>query len=205
MPLDVGRHEGVLLREADHRLRNVLAVVDAITRQTLRGSDTYRQLAESLSVRFSALASANDVFRAGDDTGATIGETVENALTPFGDFSGGRVSIGGPKIRLGASLTLALRLTVHELSTNALKHGALADEHGQLAIAWSYMGDARDAFRFMWTEASARTVRPPTRTGFGTRMIGHVLASHALEGPELRYEADGVRFAFTARAHTDAA
>ena len=92
--------------------------------------------------------------------GATVlvGETVETALRPFGGASE-RISAGGPVIRLGAGLTLALRLTLHELSTDALKHGALSDEHGRLAVAWDYVGGARDVFRFRWTKAGARAIR----------------------------------------------
>ena len=189
----------LLLGEAEHRLRNVLALVEAITRQMLRGSEAYREFAETLSLRFSALASANDVFRTGEAGGATIGETVEKALMPFGGLSNKRISIGGPAIQLTAGLTLALRMTVHELCTNALKHGALSDDHGRLAVTWSYVGHAQDTFSFRWTESSARTVRPPTRPGFGTQMIAHVLTTHALQGPEVRYEACGVKFSFAAR------
>ena len=184
--------------ELTHRLRNVLALVDAITRQTLIRSAADRAIAATLSKRFAALAAVNDVFLPGSCS-ADICDTVRDALAPFIQISDERIVVDGPPIVLDATLSLALRMILHELATNAVKHGALSDASGRLSIAWACSSTSRDAFSFSWIERSGFEIQPPTRRGFGTTLIGRVLRDHVDQLPEVNFDPDGVRFEFTAR------
>ena len=184
--------------ELHHRLCNLLAVVDAITRRTLVNSAQERAVAETLSIRFAAIAAANDVFRVEAESG-DIRDIVEDALSPFGLAWDGRIAVIGPSIVVGAALSLALKMVLHELATNAIKHGALSDERGRLVVTWTFSSPSCDAVSFRWVERSGFELLPQRRRGFGTTMIGRVLERHVDRPPEATFSAEGIRFAFTAR------
>ena len=169
-------------------------------RQTLRESYVHSRLADLLSVRFSALACADEVFSRPNARSATIGDTIARTIKPFDTLLNGRVSIVGPDVLVGPDLILAVRLTVHELLTNALKYGALSETQGRVAIEWRILDAARCNFRFRWSEFGVKRIRSPSPQGFGMRMIERVLARHVLDGLAVGYEPEGFRFAFTGQA-----
>lgn len=186
--------------ELEHRFRNLLAVVDAITRQTLGSSEAGRGVAKTLSRRIAALASANDLIRAEPTDARRIGELVEAALTPFGDGSSGQISGGGPDMVLEGGFALALTMVLHELATNALKHGALSVQGGRVSLCWRFTGPAEDEFTFAWVESDGPKLRAPAGPqSFGLWMIQHALAPHVRATPEHQHRPEGVAFTFTAR------
>ena len=189
----------VFSHEADHRLRNLVAVMSAITRRTLNRSDSDRALAETLSLRFAAIAAANNVLIAGSRC-ADICDVVADALAPFGLSWDDRILIAGPNLVIDPAFTVSLRMVLHELATNAVKHGALADNDGRLMVSWSCPSSDPVAFAFCWEERCAAALEPPDDRGFGTAMISRVLARHVDAPPEAVFHPSGIRFQFKARA-----
>ncbi len=186
---------GVLAQELTHRVKNTLATVSAVVSQTLRDAESLDAARDTVSGRIASLASAHELLLKDEIEGAAIGDIVERVLNPFMDRGGKRFSADGPTIRLTPEVTLALSMALHELATNAIKYGALSVPDGQVAIRWAIDGSAAERrFGFAWVELDGPPVVPPTRVGFGTRMIERVLSRHVRGKAEISYLPEGVRF-----------
>jgi PAS domain S-box-containing protein len=153
-----------LTRELDHRTRNAFALVQAIVSQTLspgRGRST-------LLDRLSALLRAQAIAARGEESHLAL--LVSQELAPYPPE---RVWIRGPEIMLSSRATTSLAMVLHELASNAAKYGALAGEAGQLSVEWTvaHGDDGEPLLRIDWTEAAGREIAPPTRQGFGSRLI----------------------------------
>ena len=186
---------GVLAQELTHRVKNTLATVGAVVSQTLRDASSLDAARDAVSGRIASLASAHELLLKDEIEGAAIGDIVERVLNPFVDSGGKRFSAEGPAIRLTPEVTLALSMALHELATNAIKYGALSVPDGQVAIRWAINGNAAGRrFDFTWVERDGPLVVPPTRVGFGTRMIERVLSRHVKGKAEISYLPEGIRF-----------
>jgi two-component sensor histidine kinase len=163
----------LLADELAHRMKNVLAVFQSIAHQTFRtceGEEAHRLLDE----RLAALSAAQDVLTQSDWTSASLRDVVEGALAPHIGLRDG-IALSGPPIALGSRQALALALAVNELATNSLKYGALSSSGGQIVIDWDVdRREPDDLFRWRWREAGGPSVMPPTRRGFGSRLIERV-------------------------------
>lgn len=188
-------HRSVLARELTHRVKNTLATVNAVVSQTLRDATSLEDAAAAISGRITSLGAAQELLIQDEVEGAAIGEIVDRALLPFKDRDGVRFSAEGPYVRVSPEITLALSMALHELATNAIKYGALSVPQGRVAIEWSIEqeGEARH-LSFCWVEHDGPRVTPPTRTGFGTRMIERMLRRHVRGEAAIRYPDEGVRF-----------
>jgi PAS domain S-box-containing protein len=173
----------LLLRELQHRAKNLLAVVQSITVSTLRNSRVDAPLHDALLGRIQALARAQEFVAKGSSGGASIDEIVRAELAPFG----ARTSIEGPAIIARTSFAQMFALVVHELATNATKYGALTTREGVISIRWSVEGGV---LRFSWIERGGPAVQPPTRTGFGTQLIKVALD----QAPAISYSSDGLEY-----------
>ncbi|WP_051904100.1 sensor histidine kinase [Neorhizobium vignae] len=165
----------LMVNELNHRVKNTLATVKAIASQTLRGGDPI--VRQNLERRLMALAAAHDVLTRENWEGADIDDVVTGALAPFGE--GGedyRFAVSGPSLRLRPRAALALAMGLHELTTNALKYGALSTHNGQVAINWQIVEGAKPLLRLTWTESGGPPVVAPSRRGFGVRLIERSLA-----------------------------
>lgn len=182
----------VLNQELSHRLKNTLAMVQAIARQTLR-SVTDRASIDGFLARIQALAAAHDVLLQQSWAAARIVRLIDAAVALHGDAS--RFSAHGPDIRLGPQAALSLSLLLHELGTNAVKHGALSNDTGRVDIAWSIdpTGD-QPMLNISWRESGGPGIAPPTREGFGSRLIGMGVAGSG--DVERRYEPTGLIVTF---------
>ena len=188
-------HRTVLARELIHRVKNTLATVQAVVSQTLRDAQSLEDASSAISGRIASLGAAQELLIQDEVEGAAIGDIVDRAMLPFKDRDGARISAFGPHLRLSPEITLALAMTLHELATNAIKYGALSVPEGRIAIEWSIKGEGADRrLFFCWTEHDGPPVTPPTRTGFGTRMIERVLRQHVRGEAVIRYPVTGVRF-----------
>jgi PAS domain S-box-containing protein len=188
-------HRAVLARELTHRVKNTLATVNAVVGQTLRDASSLEEAAATVSGRISSLGAAQELLIQDEVEGAAIGDIVDKALLPFKDRDGARFAVAGPYARLSPEITLALAMALHELATNAVKYGALSVPEGRVAIEWSIKGDGGERrLTFCWAEHDGPAVSPPTRTGFGTRMIERVLRKHVRGGSAVQYLEQGVRF-----------
>jgi PAS domain S-box-containing protein len=185
--------QGILSAELQHRIKNTLAMVNAIASQTLKGEDILdRRLA--FSARLEALAQAHDMLTSSSWQSAPIQTVIESALTPH--MSGEeRFVIDGTHLELSAKQSLSMAMTIHELATNAAKYGALSTPGGTVRVAWTTETmdeEGNRQFRFIWQESGGPPVEEPTRKGFGSRLITRVLAADFQGKVSIDYAPGGV-------------
>ena len=192
-------HRAVLASELTHRVKNTLATVGAVVGQTLRDAASLEDARHAVEGRIASLGTAHELLLRDEIEGAAIGDIVKNVLAPFIDRNGRRIAMAGPTIHLTPEVTLALSMALHELATNAVKYGALSNDVGRVVIGWALTGaNAERRFTFTWVEEGGPPVVPPSRTGFGTRMIERVLSRHVRGKATIHYPADGVQFGIEA-------
>lgn len=155
----------LLQQETTHRLKNTLAMVQAIAGQTLRKDATPGALADFQS-RMQSLALAHDVLLREDWQAAELAAVLQEVLGNVADPA--RLHIAGPAVTLGARAALSVSLIAHELATNAIKHGALSGSDGTVAVTWQISGEELE---LEWRETGGPAVTPPQRKGFGSRLI----------------------------------
>ncbi|WOI56095.1 PAS domain S-box protein [Palleronia sp. LCG004] len=186
----------LLNEELSHRMKNTLAMVQAIATQTLRGV-TEKEAVAAFRKRIHAIASAHDVLLKKNWAAASMEEVVRAVLRMF--ELDDRFEIAGPPVELGSRATLSLSLLLHELATNALKYGALSSETGRIAIAWSIAEGTPDPdFTLTWSESGGPPPHPPADRGkgFGSRLIAIGLVGTG--GCDLGYPAEGFQAEFRA-------
>ncbi len=155
----------LMARELSHRVKNTLAVVQAIARQTYKHLSVQNTV---FSERISALAGAYDVLLSDDWKSGDLREVVEHTLLPHGGKRDARIQLSGPPCMLSSDAVLALSLVTHELATNAIKYGSLREPDGRLNISWA-CDDGRVSFK--WQERDGPTVEMPATEGFGSKLI----------------------------------
>ncbi|MBC6981356.1 sensor histidine kinase [Caulobacter sp. 17J80-11] len=151
--------------ELGHRMKNTLALVQAIANQTLREVEP-RAPVDAFRARLTALAQAHDVLLQQDWAAASLRQVVEATLAPLDGLR--QVRTDGPDLTIGSRAAVQLSLLLHELATNAAKFGALSAPDGRVRLVWS--ADA-ELLRLNWREAGGPPVQAPDRTGFGSRLI----------------------------------
>jgi len=157
-----------LMAELDHRVKNVLAAVQALAQQTAKRTTSLDAFLTNFGGRLKAMASANELLTAARWRGAAVEHLVAAEL---GALSPGQTSWGGPELFLTPRAANALSLALHELATNAVKFGALSLESGHVEVRWKH---ARGGFELTWTETGGPTVSPPSRRGFGSTLLDQV-------------------------------
>jgi two-component sensor histidine kinase len=183
----------LIAQESAHRIKNMLAMVHAITTQTLRTSPSLPEARDAIGARLVALGQAQDLLTHGS-VAAGIADVVA-ASTQLHSETFGRFRAQGPNLELSPKAVLALGLMLHELATNALKYGALSLPGGGVEITWSERReDAETGAAFVdweWREWGGPPVQEPTQKGFGSRLIERGLASN-LGRAELIYAPTGL-------------
>lgn len=166
--------QDMLTSELGHRVKNLFAMVSAITTHTMRGSsDRFR--AQTLQQRLTALSSAHDILLQSSWKPAPLKDVALAAVANAGIKD--RVQIDGPNVTLGSKAALSLALLIHELATNALKYGSLSLGAGLVELAWRIDGAANaEMLSLTWTETKGPRIEPPTETGFGSRLINAGIA-----------------------------
>lgn len=177
-----------LAQELNHRVKNLLTLVQIVARQTFAKLDA-RQEVQSFSARLRAIADANDLLLKDDAHAAAVHMIVENTIAPFRSGQGDRFSVKGPELMLSSAWTVALQMALHELCTNASKYGALSKSTGTVTITWSA---EKSLFEFVWEERGGPTVRPPTRAGFGSKVIQQALEQSLGGKVELSFQSSGL-------------
>jgi PAS domain S-box-containing protein len=156
----------VMMQELHHRVKNTLATVMAITSQSLARAPGIAEGRLAVEQRLMALAEAHDLLRAGGDD-ASLREIVDRAISPYQTVPA-RIAVSGDDVVLSSQGAIAVAMGLHELATNAAKHGALSVKSGRVEIAWHV---AAGHLHFAWREHSGPPVQAPTRRGFGLRVI----------------------------------
>jgi len=191
-------HQTLLMQELAHRMKNTIALVQAVAAQTMRNAVSLEAAGEALAARLLALAKAHDVLLQGSFARASLVGLVAGAVSLHDDMTG-RFRVSGPELTLGPRHGLTLALMLHELGTNAAKYGALSVAAGRVGITWA-VADAESGpqLRFRWEETGGPPVTPPTRSGFGTRLIARSLV-HGFGGTaQLSYPPEGAVLTFEA-------
>jgi two-component sensor histidine kinase len=183
----------LLLNELNHRVKNVLTVVQAVIMRTLSDQQPLREAREQLIARVQALGRAQEHLVRTDWKGAAIKDIVASELESFSV----RVRLDGPDLTITGRMVQTLSLLLHELATNAAKHGSLSDDKGRVSVIWSVAGSGKDArFRFRWKERDGPSLKPPSRTGFGTALLESAIPSDPNIKPRLLYEPKGFVYEF---------
>lgn len=167
----------VLVGELNHRVKNMLANVQAIARQTARHAREPDQFAKTFGARLQALARAHSILSVETWAGAKLRDLIAEQMN-LGTLSEDRVSLSGPDLLLSPGSALRMALTLHELTTNAVKYGALLVPEGRVTLDWHTDGDM---LVFRWQEQGGPPVSVPERKGFGSTLI---LANAGTEGGE---------------------
>lgn len=161
----------LLFDELNHRVKNTLAIVQALAQQTLRTRPDPRQFAEAFSDRLASLARAHSLLTNESWRGAALRDIVTTALEAFVD-EGRPVEIGGDAVMIPPTATITLSLMLHELATNAAKYGALSVAEGRVSIRWSAVGSpSTTAVDLHWQEDNGPPVSSPRDRGFGSRLL----------------------------------
>jgi PAS domain S-box-containing protein len=186
----------LLMREVNHRAKNILSLVQAIAHQTAAREPT--DFVERFTERIQALAANQNLLVRNEWRGVDVDDLVHAQLSPFADLIGSRIVVDGPKLRLSTTAAQAIGLVLHELATNAGKYGALSTEAGQVEIRWEVAGD--DTFAMSWTERDGPPVSTPTRRGFGTVVI-EAMTGYSMDGAvDLDYAPSGLTWRLTCPA-----
>lgn len=184
-------HLRLLMRELTHRSKNLLAVIQAMARQTARHAGSVDKFLERFSARVQALARSHDLLVQESWHGASLRDLVRSQLAYYLDREPDQVSIDGPDIRLKPEAAQSLGLALHELAANAAKHGALSRSRGRVAISWQHLSDD-GGFELVWRETSGPKVSEPKRRGFGSMVIEHNLTRALDAKVSLDFAADGL-------------
>lgn len=176
-------------REVQHRVKNLLAVIQVIAKQTFIGTDLPE--IRSFEGRIGAIVRANTALLAREGEAGEIADIAATSLKPFVGENVERIVLAGPTMRVSPKVSLALAMALYELATNAVKYGALSVAEGTVHVSWSI---EVDRFRLIWSERNGPRVQDPDRAGFGTIMVKRVLAAETSGTVELNFHKGGLEY-----------
>jgi two-component sensor histidine kinase len=170
----------ILTAEVNHRAKNLLAVVQAVARQTA-SSDDPKEFAQNFNDRLAGLAASQDLLVQSHWQGVDTAELVRSQLSHFAGLIGQRILLHGPPAQLKASAAQTLGMAIHELATNASKHGALSSPTGTVQVSWGIEEqNHQPRFTMQWVEAHGPPIKEPERRGFGHSILVD-MAEYSLE------------------------
>jgi PAS domain S-box-containing protein len=184
-------HQGLLVAELDHRVKNLLARVAVISTSTREGSNSIDQFVEVLDKRIQSMANAHSLLSQSRWTGVNLADLVHSQLAPYATIA--NTVIGGPDVTLAPATTQAVAMALHELVTNAVKYGALSNPNGHVSVNWDRHAEAAAAHvRIEWRETGGPPVVSPSKLGYGISLIRELIP-HELGGMvDLTFASDGV-------------
>lgn len=196
------RNARLLNAELAHRMKNVLAIINAVAGQTFRSATSLEAAQTVLGERLAALGEAHAILTASSWSGAPVRAVIEGALAPHRIVEG-RVTLSGPAIEVGARHALTLALAINELTTNAMKYGALSCDGGSVAVSWRKgRPNSDETFVLDWVEQGGPPAEKPRRKGFGSRLIETIVAQDFRGETALVYGEAGFRYRLeTAMVH----
>jgi two-component sensor histidine kinase len=177
-----------MIRELRHRSGNLFSQLLALFSQTARNSRSMAELTSNYNARVMALANAHRLITEAGWKSTSLNELLRVVLAPFID----RVSLKGPNVDLEPDPTFSLSAALHELASNAMKHGSLSRPQGRLELTWSVAPTRLGmTLTFDWVERRGPPTRRPRRTGFGSRLIGLVIERQMNGEVQMTYGKDG--------------
>jgi PAS domain S-box-containing protein len=184
------KRQDLLSAELDHRVKSVLARVAAVVRQTRRRSGTTDEFANALDGRIQSTAAAHALLSQSRWSGVGLTDLIRQQLGPY--TTEANTTISGPEVMLTSAQTQAVAMVIHELVTNAAKHGALSSPDGSVSVSWQRSGfDATAKLTITWRELGGAPIAPPVRSGYGSSLIRDLIP-HELGGTvDLIFSSDG--------------
>ena len=185
-----------MVAELNHRVKNILAIVQSVAAQTMRSSGSLENFADAFTGRLKALAIAHDILTQTRWIGIGLSELLATVLAPYRTPEAPRVNLSGPAILLPAGAVVPLSMVLHELATNAIKYGALSTRRGSIDITWQLRDGAERQVELVWRERDGPKVKA-SATGFGMKLIDTVI-SHDLDGKtRIEFDPAGMRWTLT--------
>lgn len=189
-------HQRLLINELNHRVKNTLATVQSIAAHTLRNTDTPSAVHDSFLGRLISLAKAHNVLTRESWEGAELSYVIEDAISAHQGGAHERIHVSGPDVRVNPRIALSLSMALYELATNAAKYGALSNASGQVNIDWHLSPKSGEEdgeyLHLTWCESGGPPVTPPTRKGFGSRLIERGLGAELGGQARVSYDPQGV-------------
>lgn len=179
----------IVIGELHHRVKNTLAIVSAITSQSIKSASTLEEAGKTIGDRLQALGVAQDLLVRERWTGAGCRTLIESAVKAFQSKGLDQFEIAGENIAVSSGPAVSLSMVMHELCTNAVKYGALSVPHGHVSIVWTA---ADDRFKLHWKESGGPPVEAPSRKSFGSRLIEQALPGQLSGDARLKFEPDGL-------------
>ncbi len=194
-------HQGFLLQELSHRSKNLLTIVQAIADQTQRNCSNLKEFQNRFDGRLRGLAASNTLLARGNWRGGSLKTLIQLQLAPFADLPNVQIEIEGPEVDLTAEAAQAIGLALHELATNAVKHGALSVPDGRLSISWAIdQKHNAKGLKFDWRERGGPLVTAPKYTGFG-HVVMKSMVEQSVQGiVELNFAPAGLQWSLQAPA-----
>jgi PAS domain S-box-containing protein len=188
------QHVRFLMRELTHRSKNLLAVIQAMARQTLSHLTTPEDFIQRFSERLSGLAGSHDLLSSDDWSGASLVELIRSQLQHYGDLFGRRILLEGPDLFLRPEAAQNIGIALHELSTNAAKFGALSLPEGKVTVAWSLADDQHGERRLTlaWKETGGPPVELPHHKGFGHMVMDRITGPALGGNSQVHFAPEGV-------------
>jgi PAS domain S-box-containing protein len=180
----------LLINELNHRVKNTLATVQSMAAQTLRGGADPGVAYGKFEARLLGLSEVHEVLTRERWHGAALREVAERSLKPFDAAGAGRIAITGPDVWLQPGAALTMALVFHELATNAVKYGALSVDAGRVELGWT-LDASETRLDLTWAESDGPSVKPPTRRGFGSRLIERGFQAELRGSARMAYEPAG--------------
>jgi two-component sensor histidine kinase len=190
--MDAEKQQELLIGELHHRVKNVLASAGAIVQLSMKTAESIEDYRDVVSARIMALANTQDLLTAKQWKAANLKDILRAELKPYEDAS--KIEFDGPGILLPAQQAALFGMTVHELTTNAAKYGALSAENGQIKIRWSATPRAKgQLWSFDWAENGGPAPAAPKRKGFGTDLIERLVKHEKRGKVEMKYPPEGAQ------------
>ncbi len=188
------QRQALLIRELHHRVRNTLATVQGVMNTTARSSANVEEFQEAFSGRIASLAKTHAVMTEQLHQSVSFQQLLTQELGPYSDDQGLRIRLSGPAVDLPSQIAVPLGMAVHELTTNAVRHGALSKEEGRIEVGWGLVEkDGERALLCEWNEFAGPPVTPPSRDGFGSMLLKRVLSQQIRADVKVDFAPEGFR------------
>jgi two-component sensor histidine kinase len=191
----IEQRQALLVRELHHRVKNTLATVQALVGATGRSSDSFEEFYRSFSKRIASLAKTHNLLTEDYWQTAPLREIALTELRPFAETRQPRFMLIGPPVELSADLAVPVGMALHELTTNAVRYGALSVPAGYVRVQWSVTEtEGVRKLHLEWSEFGGPTVEEPKHRGFGSTLLQRVLPMQCKAEVEVQYSPEGLRF-----------
>jgi len=187
--------QNLLVEELNHRVKNTLAILQAITVQTFQSAS--RSEREKFEGRLGALAEAHNLLSKEKWRGSELRDVIGRVLQPYLLSDPERVRMAGPAVPLSPRLAVVLSMIVHEIATNAAKYGALSNDVGTVRLDWEVVAQGKELLRLIWTEAGGPPVSVPVKSGFGSRLIERSVRDQLGGEAQVEFLPQGVIYTLT--------